>query len=194
MAIEVSQEDLLTEQQIEWIEQDLSRFDKALYSFDYNDRRFGYKRYIDTKTEGKTIMVNEGDGFVPFEIRGADLGTGIPGYFATDYAIDKKTYLEWFKLIQEMGAKCIRVYTMQAKDFYEAVYQYNKDNDTPLYILHGVWVDDYIQFSHADAFDPRFLLAFQRDCKAFVAVVYGKACPCLSQLICPLQCRPYAGS
>ena len=48
-----------------------------------------------TKVEGKTILVDQGQGLAPFEIRGVNLGSGIPGHFATDYAIDKETYLRW---------------------------------------------------------------------------------------------------
>ena len=48
----------------------------------------------------------------PFEIRGVDMGVGIPGHFATDYAIDKETYLRWFRMIKDMGANCVRVYTL----------------------------------------------------------------------------------
>ena len=66
--------------------------------------------------EGKTILVDQGQGLAPFEIRGVNLGSGIPGHFATDYAIDKETYLRWFEEIQAMGANCIRVYTLLQDD------------------------------------------------------------------------------
>lgn len=112
-----------------------------------------------TRVEGKTILV---DG-EPFEIRGVDMGVGIPGHFATDYAIDRETYLRWFGQIQEMGANCIRVYTILQDDFYEAFYEYNKDREEPLYLLHGLWVDDYVMYSHRDAFDPEYLGALIED-------------------------------
>ena len=103
--------------------------------------------------KGKEILVDEGKGMEPFEIKGVDLGAGIPGHFATEYAIDKETYMRWFGMIQDMGANTIRVYTILSSDFYEAVYEYNRNNPNPLYIIHGVWVNDYIQNSHVDAFD-----------------------------------------
>ena len=65
-----------------------------------------------TVQDGKTIYVNQGDGLEEFEIRGVDLGAGIPGHFATDYAIDKETYLRWFQQIKDMGANTIRVYIL----------------------------------------------------------------------------------
>ena len=62
-----------------------------------------------TTVSGKEILVDEGKGPEPFEIKGVDLGAGIPGHFATEYAIDKETYLRWFRMIQDMGANTIRV-------------------------------------------------------------------------------------
>lgn len=64
-----------------------------------------------TTVSDKEILVDTGNGMEPFEIRGVNMGVGIPGHFATDYAIDKETYLRWFRMIKDMGANCVRVYT-----------------------------------------------------------------------------------
>lgn len=122
-----------------------------------------------TRVEGKDILVN-GE---PFEIRGVDMGVGIPGHFATDYAIDKETYLRWFGQIQEMGANCVRVYTILQDDFYEAFYEYNKDREEPLYLLHGLWVDDYVMYSHRDAYDPEYLGTLLEDGRALIDILHG---------------------
>lgn len=117
----------------------------------------------------------EKDGVVePFEIRGVNMGVGIPGEWATDYAIDKETYMRWFKLIQDMGANTIRVYTILHNDFYDAFYEYNKDNGNPLYLIHGVWVNDYVQNSHRDAYDDDFRQTFLDDCRTVVDIIHGK--------------------
>ncbi len=75
-----------------------------------------------TTVSDKEILVDTGNGMEPFEIRGVDMGVGIPGHFATDYAIDKETYLRWFRMIKDMGANCVRVYTLLQDDFYDAVW------------------------------------------------------------------------
>ena len=62
-----------------------------------------------TTVSDKEILVDTGNGMEPFEIRGVNMGVGIPGHFATDYAIDKETYLRWFRMIKDMGANCVRV-------------------------------------------------------------------------------------
>lgn len=126
-----------------------------------------------TGVEGKTILLDTGNGMEPFEIRGVNMGAGIPGHFATDYAIDKETYLRWFAQIKELGANCVRVYTILQDDFYDAVWEYNKDNPEPLYIIHGLWVNDYIHNSHRDAFDPDYMGAMLEDSRTLVDIIHG---------------------
>ena len=81
------------------------------------------------RTEGKDIVLEQDGEWTPFEIRGVDMGVGLPGEWATDYAIDHETYLRWFGLIQELGANTIRVYTILHDDFYNAFYEYNTDRE-----------------------------------------------------------------
>ena len=126
------------------------------------------------KAEDKKIYINKGEGYEPFEIKGVNLGSGEPGQWSTDFAIDKDTYIRWFGYIKEMGANTIRIYTVQQDIFYEALYEYNKDNKDPLYVIHGVWVNDYIQNSHRDAYDKDFYNRFLKDCKTMIDVVHGQ--------------------
>lgn len=126
------------------------------------------------KTSQKDILIKKNDEYEKFEIKGVDLGSGIPGKFATDYAIDKETYIKWFGQIQEMGANTIRVYTILGDDFYNAFYEYNKNNSNPLYLIHGLWVNDYIQFSSVDAYDDNFRGRLLDDSKTLIDVIHGK--------------------
>ena len=127
-----------------------------------------------TRTEGKTIQIDRGNGWEDFEIRGVDMGCAIPGHFATDYAIDKETYLRWFQQIKDMGANTIRVYILQNTAFYEAFYEFNHNNPDPLYLIHGVWINDYSQNSHMDAFDAEYQQRLIDDCKTMVDVIHGR--------------------
>ena len=126
------------------------------------------------KTDGKEIYLDCGEGWQPFEIRGVNMGPGIPGKWATEFAIDEETYRRWFGYIQAMGANTVRVYTIQGEAFYNAFYEYNKDNPEPLYLIHGVWVNDYVQNSHRDAYDKDFYETFLQDCRTMLDVVHGQ--------------------
>lgn len=131
-----------------------------------------------TKTDEASIYIEKNGKYVPYEVKGVDMGVGIPGEWATDFAIDEETYLRWFSQIQELGANTIRVYTILHDDFYNAFFKYNTEREKmgrePLYLLHGVWVNDYALFSHMDAYDDDLLKTLMNDCRTLVDVLHGK--------------------
>lgn len=139
----------------------------------YVDRDPGAAPTTFVRTQDDKIYMDTGAGFEEFEIRGVNLGSGIPGDWSTDFAIDKETYLRWFRYIQEMGANTIRIYTVQQDVFYNALYEYNSGNPDPLWIIHGVWVNDYVLNSHRDAYDEDFYDALLKDCHTMVDVIHG---------------------
>ena len=126
------------------------------------------------RINGKNILLKVDDEFVNFEIKGVNLGSAIPGEWSADYAIDEDTYIRWFGQIQEMGANTIRVYNVQSDTFYNAFYSYNHNNESPLYLFQGVPVNDYVQFSHRDAFDKEFMDSFADNAKTAVDVIHGR--------------------
>lgn len=156
--------------------------------FAWNEAYYRFGVYVDLDpdqpvttfmtTDEDTIYMQRDGKTVPFEIRGVNMGVGLPGEWATDYAIDKETYLRWFEWIQEMGANTIRVYTILQDDFYNAFYEYNtqreQEGKEPLWLLHGVWVNDYVQNSHRDAYDDDFRQTFLDDCRTLVDILHGK--------------------
>lgn len=129
---------------------------------------------VNAKTEGHQILLKKDGEFRPFEIRGVDLGSGYPGEWSTDFSIDKETYLRWFGLMQEMGANTVRIYTIQSQPFYEAFYEYNLGREDPLYLLHGVWVNDHVMNSYKDAYHEDFYGTFLTDCKTMVDIIHGR--------------------
>lgn len=49
----------LTEEQRKYIENDLSRFEKALFSYDYDKKKTGYQQYIDVDSFVDYFLINE---------------------------------------------------------------------------------------------------------------------------------------
>jgi len=156
----------------------------VLLLFAGNEAYYRYGIFIDlhpktpvttfVKTDDHSIMIEKNGQYVPFEIRGVDMGLGIPGQWANDFAIDKETYIRWFGEIQEMGANTIRVYTINDTDFYEAFYEYNEGREEPLYLIHGIWVNDYAANSHRDAYDDELFKTLQDDCRTVVDIIHGQ--------------------
>ena len=80
------------------------------------------------------------DTWTEIPIKGVNMGIAKPGHFPGESAITKEEYLRWFKLIAEMNANTIRVYTLHPPAFYEALAEYNKKHADKLYVFHGVWL------------------------------------------------------
>lgn len=127
-----------------------------------------------TDVTDEQLLLDEGNGYEVFDIKGVNLGLGKPGEFTTDYAITEEEYLQWFGQIQELGANVIRIYTIAHSDFYDAFYEYNKDNPQPLYLIHGIWLDGYLVNSHLDAYDAEFQRALIKNSKDVIDIVHGR--------------------
>ena len=128
-----------------------------------------------SKIEDGQIAISKEDGsYEVMEIKGVNMGSGVPGYWSTEFHVDKETYLRWFSMIQDMGANVIRIYTILSEDFYNAFYEYNLDREQPLYLIQGVWVNDYVLNSHHNIYDDAFCETFYTHCKTVVDVIHGE--------------------
>lgn len=127
-----------------------------------------------SKAEDKKLWIDDEDGFEVFDLKGVNIGLGVPGKYPTEYAITKEEYLRWFEQIQDLGANTIRIYTIAHEEFYDAFYEYNYNNSDPLFLIHGVWVDEYLLNSHRDAFDDEFYNNFLNNSKDVVDVIHGR--------------------
>ncbi len=128
-----------------------------------------------SKIENGQITISKEDGsYEVMEIKGVNMGSGVPGYWSTEFHINKETYLRWFAMIQDMGANVIRIYTILSEDFYNAFYEYNRGREQPLYLIQGVWVNDYVLNSHHNIYDDAFFESFYSHCKTAVDVIHGQ--------------------
>lgn len=107
------------------------------------------------KTSGTEIQILKDGQYVPFEMKGINIGTGYPGVFPNEFGIDKATYYRWFEMIGEMNANTIRVYKIQSPQFYEAFAEYNQSNDKKLYLIQSVDFSEKIMYSNKNLFDVK---------------------------------------
>ena len=70
------------------------------------------------------------------------------------------------------------MYTILHGDFYNAFYAYNtareEAGEEPLWLLHGLWVDDYSHNSHKDIYDEGLLPEMVEDAKTIVDILHGR--------------------
>ncbi|MCM8709818.1 family 2 glycosyl transferase [Clostridium sp. SYSU_GA19001] len=108
-------------------------------------------------------------------IKGVNIGAGKPGSFPGELSITKEEYLRWLKYIGKMNANTIRVYTILKPAFYEALYEYNRNNAEPIYVMHGVWVNEEDISSLEDAYNSKITERFKQDIKSIIDIIHGNA-------------------
>lgn len=128
-----------------------------------------------SRVNDQTFEVYEDGEWQPLTIKGVNLGMAKPGTFPGEAAITRAEYDRWFKAIGEMNANAVRVYTLHPPAFYEAFAAYNANAKEPLYLYHGVWIDEELLVESLDAFDPDITERFQAEVKKIVDVVHGDA-------------------
>ena len=130
-----------------------------------------------SKVVEKDFFVYQDGSWVKKFLKGVNLGAAKPGTFPGELAISKEEYLRWFKSIKDMNAEVIRVYTTMKPAFYDALYEFNKDAKTPLYLLQGVWVneEDIASLHDAYAENETIKTNFIKDSKDLVDIIHGKA-------------------
>lgn len=126
------------------------------------------------KTDGENIVLNKDGKDEIFFIKGVDIGSSVPGKWSTEYDIDEETYLRWFGEISEMGANTVRIYSVYSDSFYNAFYEYNKDNDNPLYLIQGTCIDDYTLNSRLSGTDEAFCEKLAQNSIIAVDVIHGR--------------------
>ncbi|MGG1684597.1 hypothetical protein [Pseudalkalibacillus sp. NRS-1564] len=108
-------------------------------------------------------------------IKGVNMGIAKPGYFPGEAAITKSEYKRWFNQIAEMNANAVRVYTIHPPAFYEALLEHNQEADTPLYIFHGVWVEEEPLIETQDAYANENVQLLKKAIEDTVDLIHGNA-------------------
>ena len=87
------------------------------------------------------------------------------------------TYREWLRLIGDMHANTVRVFTVMPPQFYAALYDHNTAAQKPLYLIQGIWFNENDMYACDNAFaeDERIVTAFQRAARETVDVIHGNS-------------------
>ncbi len=104
-------------------------------------------------------------------IKGVNMGIAKPGSWPGEAAISEEEYYRWFQMIGEMNANSIRVYTLHPPHFYRALERYNRFSEQPLYLFHGVWIDEEPLEKTLDAFHP--MEEFKQEIKDVIDAIHG---------------------
>lgn len=104
-----------------------------------------YENPIPYSTDTSNLTIWNGSEYIPFFIKGMNLGVATPGTFPGELAATKEQYVKWFKTIKEAGFNTIRLYTLHYPRFYEALNSFNQANrHNPLLFFQGVWLNEHL--------------------------------------------------
>ena len=124
---------------------------------------------------GKYFWRRAGDD--PFEIvyvKGVNLSFARPGKYVTEFPRDTDAYLEWFRLVRQMNANVIRVYTILPPEFYRALRDFNRGRDASdrLLLVQGIWAElpEESRFG-----DTAYVERIRSEIRNAVDVVHGRA-------------------
>ncbi len=100
------------------------------------------------------LTVWNGTRYVPFFVKGINLGAAIPGKFPGELEVTKQQYANWIVEMKEGGFNCIRLYTLHFPHFYQVLDSINDANpQNPMYIFQGVWLDEDVPNYHQDVYE-----------------------------------------
>lgn len=96
-------------------------------------------------TNASHLTVWDGEKYVPFTVKGTNLGIAVPGTFPGELRATAAEYSRWFTEIQAAGFNCIRLYTLHFPVFYQTLDSFNRANpNKPLLFFQGVWLEEEI--------------------------------------------------
>ena len=130
------------------------------------------------RVEGKSFCLRDGDGgYSPVFLDGVNIGAAKAGTFPGEFGVTKEEYLRWFGYISAMNVRVIRVYVNQMPAFYDALREYNSRAEAPLYLLHGVYMNEDLLDKYGDVYggDGAIRDSFFADIRNAVDMIHGNA-------------------
>lgn len=125
------------------------------------------------RLQENTFEVYQDGKWTPLTIKGVNMGMAKPGTFPGEAAITEAEYSRWFEMIGEMNANSIRIYTIHPPGFYNALKKYNETHEHPIYVFHGVWMNEEKLVESMDAFESGNHEAFKAELKTIVDLIHG---------------------
>lgn len=125
------------------------------------------------RVAGEGFELRRDSAWVPFYMKGVNLGLALPGRFPSEFPEDSALYARWLGRIAEMNANTVRLYTILPPEFYRALRGHNRTHpEAPLHLVHGVWTEAPPGNDFGDA---AFDAAFSTEIRRVVDLLHGAA-------------------
>ena len=131
---------------------------------------------IFSRINGKEIWIGDKN----INIKGVNISSTIPGSFPGDFKAEKDDYIRWFNYIQNLNLNCLRVQGLMNADFYNALYEFNLNNNKPLYLLQGISLNEVLLDDGEDLQGKKVLNQLKKDIEVTVNSIHGNHIPILN--------------
>ena len=117
-------------------------------------RRAGQLR-LPARVQRSRLALAVDGRFEPRFWPGVNLGVTVPGHSPGELAPTRADYDRWLDGMRRLGARVVRVYTIQRPDFYAALDAHNRRHPgSPLYFIQGIWIPEEEFLATRDAYAP----------------------------------------
>lgn len=128
---------------------------------------------VPARTHGERFEIFRAGTWVPFYVKGINLGAARPGNFPSEFPTDDSTYTSWLGLMAAAHANVVRLYTILPPAFYRAFKQWNDGHpEQALWLVHGVWAEAPPDDNYDD---PAWKNEFHDEMHRVVDLLHGHA-------------------
>jgi len=152
--------------------------------------RYSSNRSVNFRIEGNYVQINRAKKWQDFIVREASLyhasqvndedNHGVnpennTGNSIAEAGWSKDQYSRWFKQLAAGDSNVVRINTILPPVFYRAFFEYNILTNRPLYLLHGIRLDEQNIRKYSNAYEDKLNSDFFEEIRRTVDVVHGKA-------------------
>lgn len=112
----------------------------------------------------------DGQKWSPFVMKGISVSDHLPG----NQQLDEKHMMSWLEEISKMNVNTIRIPSIQSPAFYNAIYEFNKGNDNPLYIIHEIPLHEAYIYGEYDGFNEELSKQLYADIEDTIDILHGR--------------------
>ena len=129
------------------------------------------KLQVPFRVTSSGFQIGKGSQWQTIYLKGVNLGAALPGRFPTQFP-SLEVYRGWLKEMADLGINVVYVGTIHPPSFYEALLAHNLQATSPIYLIHGVWVET----PPKDEFDDKAWFGkWAQDMSYTVDLIHGRA-------------------
>ena len=132
--------------------------------------RYSTNRAVVFRTEESTVQIYREKKWQDFRFRGANIPAAPLGESGS-----REEFARLFKQMADADVNVILVHTILSPVFYRAFFEYNLLTDKPLYLLHGIRLDEQNIKKYYNAYEDKLSDDFFEEIRRTIDVVHGKA-------------------